>query len=114
MVESANVYKASFASTMSAMRSFLIGPDGLVIASYDKIHMFDIDRSARDCGATARRDRRSAQGATRGGRRPLRAWSRSAESPAALRPKQHCAGFPRAASHQPSITFFIRLVITNR
>jgi deaminated glutathione amidase len=24
-------------------RSFLIGPDGLVIASYDKIHMFDID-----------------------------------------------------------------------
>jgi deaminated glutathione amidase len=24
-------------------RSFLIGPDGIVIASYDKIHMFDID-----------------------------------------------------------------------
>ena len=24
-------------------RSFLIGPDGVVIASYDKIHMFDID-----------------------------------------------------------------------
>src|SRR5471030_1262376 len=24
-------------------RSFLIGPDGLVIASYDKIHMFDSD-----------------------------------------------------------------------
>src|SRR5271168_3511926 len=24
-------------------RSFLIGPDGFVIASYDKIHMFDID-----------------------------------------------------------------------
>ncbi len=24
-------------------RSFLIGPDGMVIASYDKIHMFDID-----------------------------------------------------------------------
>ena len=24
-------------------RSFLIGPDGLIIASYDKIHMFDID-----------------------------------------------------------------------
>ena len=24
-------------------RSFLIGPDGLVIASYDKIHMFDIE-----------------------------------------------------------------------
>src|ERR1700721_3744301 len=24
-------------------RSFLIGPDGAVIASYDKIHMFDID-----------------------------------------------------------------------
>ena len=24
-------------------RSFLIGPDGKVIASYDKIHMFDID-----------------------------------------------------------------------
>src|SRR6202047_59177 len=24
-------------------RSFLIGPDGLVLASYDKIHMFDID-----------------------------------------------------------------------
>src|SRR3982075_267789 len=24
-------------------RSFLIGPDGLVIATYDKIHMFDID-----------------------------------------------------------------------
>lgn len=24
-------------------RSFLIGPDGNVIASYDKIHMFDID-----------------------------------------------------------------------
>jgi predicted amidohydrolase len=24
-------------------RSFLIGPDGLLIASYDKIHMFDID-----------------------------------------------------------------------
>ena len=24
-------------------RSFLIGPDGTVIASYDKIHMFDID-----------------------------------------------------------------------
>ena len=24
-------------------RSFLIGPDGIVLASYDKIHMFDID-----------------------------------------------------------------------
>ncbi len=24
-------------------RSFLIGPDGMVLASYDKIHMFDID-----------------------------------------------------------------------
>lgn len=27
----------------AANRSFLIGPDGLVIARYDKIHMFDID-----------------------------------------------------------------------
>src|SRR3954470_5224216 len=27
----------------AANRSFLIGPDGSVIASYDKIHMFDID-----------------------------------------------------------------------
>jgi deaminated glutathione amidase len=27
----------------AANRSFLIGPDGAVIASYDKIHMFDID-----------------------------------------------------------------------
>jgi predicted amidohydrolase len=27
----------------AANRSFLIGPDGNVIASYDKIHMFDID-----------------------------------------------------------------------
>jgi predicted amidohydrolase len=27
----------------AANRSFLIGPDGQVIASYDKIHMFDID-----------------------------------------------------------------------
>jgi predicted amidohydrolase len=27
----------------AANRSFLIGPDGEVIASYDKIHMFDID-----------------------------------------------------------------------
>jgi hypothetical protein len=27
----------------AANRSFLIGPDGRVIASYDKIHMFDID-----------------------------------------------------------------------
>jgi len=27
----------------AANRSFLIGPDGHVIASYDKIHMFDID-----------------------------------------------------------------------
>src|ERR1700716_3416447 len=32
------------ASTERAVnRSFLIGPDGAVIASYDKIHMFDID-----------------------------------------------------------------------
>lgn len=27
----------------AANRSFLIGPDGTVLASYDKIHMFDID-----------------------------------------------------------------------
>src|SRR5258708_17433106 len=27
----------------AANRSFLIGPEGQVIASYDKIHMFDID-----------------------------------------------------------------------
>jgi predicted amidohydrolase len=27
----------------AANRSFLIGPDGQVVASYDKIHMFDID-----------------------------------------------------------------------
>ena len=27
----------------AANRSFLIGPDGALIASYDKIHMFDID-----------------------------------------------------------------------
>ena len=27
----------------AANRSFLIGPDGSVLASYDKIHMFDID-----------------------------------------------------------------------
>jgi deaminated glutathione amidase len=27
----------------AANRSFLIGPDGAVLASYDKIHMFDID-----------------------------------------------------------------------
>lgn len=27
----------------AANRSFLIGPDGIVLASYDKIHMFDID-----------------------------------------------------------------------
>jgi deaminated glutathione amidase len=30
-------------SERAANRSFLIGPDGGVIASYDKIHMFDID-----------------------------------------------------------------------
>jgi len=30
----------------SANRSFLIGPDGAVIASYDKIHMFDVQLNA--------------------------------------------------------------------
>src|ERR1700728_165995 len=30
-------------SERAVNRSFLIGPDGQVIASYDKIHMFDID-----------------------------------------------------------------------
>src|SRR3974377_697802 len=32
-----------FSPERAVNRSFLIGPDGLVLASYDKIHMFDID-----------------------------------------------------------------------
>ncbi|MDO9299302.1 carbon-nitrogen hydrolase family protein, partial [Bradyrhizobium sp.] len=32
-----------FSPEKAVNRSFLIGPDGLVLASYDKIHMFDID-----------------------------------------------------------------------
>jgi len=32
-----------FSEEKAVNRSFLIGPDGFVIASYDKIHMFDID-----------------------------------------------------------------------
>src|ERR1043165_657932 len=32
-----------FSPEKGVNRSFLIGPDGLVLASYDKIHMFDID-----------------------------------------------------------------------
>ncbi len=32
-----------FSPEKAVNRSFLIGPDGMVLASYDKIHMFDID-----------------------------------------------------------------------
>jgi len=32
-----------FSPERAVNRAFLIGPDGLVLASYDKIHMFDID-----------------------------------------------------------------------
>ena len=32
-----------FSDEKAVNRSFLIGPDGTVLASYDKIHMFDID-----------------------------------------------------------------------
>jgi deaminated glutathione amidase len=32
-----------FSAEKAVNRSFLIGPDGNVLASYDKIHMFDID-----------------------------------------------------------------------
>jgi predicted amidohydrolase len=32
-----------FSPEKAVNRSFLIGPDGLILASYDKIHMFDID-----------------------------------------------------------------------
>ncbi|MDP3691272.1 carbon-nitrogen hydrolase family protein [Bradyrhizobium sp.] len=32
-----------FSPDRAVNRSFLIGPDGMVLASYDKIHMFDID-----------------------------------------------------------------------
>ena len=32
-----------FSPEKAVNRSFLIGPDGVVLASYDKIHMFDID-----------------------------------------------------------------------
>ncbi|MGJ5175393.1 carbon-nitrogen hydrolase family protein [Bradyrhizobium oligotrophicum] len=32
-----------FSAEKAVNRSFLIGPDGQVLASYDKIHMFDID-----------------------------------------------------------------------
>ena len=32
-----------FSEEKAVNRSFLIGPDGAVLASYDKIHMFDID-----------------------------------------------------------------------
>lgn len=31
-----------------ANRSFLFGPDGAVVATYDKIHMFDVDVSEKD------------------------------------------------------------------
>ena len=31
-----------------ANRSFLIGPDGAIVARYDKIHMFDVDIDARE------------------------------------------------------------------
>ena len=34
---------ARLARERAVNRSFLIGPDGVVVASYDKIHMFDID-----------------------------------------------------------------------
>src|SRR5579871_6790822 len=32
-----------FSPEKAVNRSFLIGPDGQLLASYDKIHMFDID-----------------------------------------------------------------------
>jgi predicted amidohydrolase len=34
--------------TRFANRSFLIGPDGRIVARYDKIHMFDVDVSATE------------------------------------------------------------------
>ena len=36
-------WRCAFSPEKAVNRSFLIGPDGDVLASYDKIHMFDID-----------------------------------------------------------------------
>lgn len=40
--------KTQGADTRFANRSFLIGPDGGIVARYDKIHMFDVDVSATE------------------------------------------------------------------